>query len=72
MRLPQTFLSHHRRVWFLLVSRKSQRQVPHPFPAIPLKAIAPGYFVASEEITLRTLLGAGLVVGSVVLTMQDK
>lgn len=27
MRLPQTFMLHQRRVWFLLVSRKSQRQV---------------------------------------------
>src|SRR2546429_1387187 len=25
MRLPQTLMSHQRRVWFLLVSRKSQR-----------------------------------------------
>ena len=37
----------------------------------PIVAIALGYFVASEEITLRTLLGAGLVLGSVVLTMQE-
>jgi hypothetical protein len=27
MRLPQVRISHQRRVWFLLVSRKSQRQV---------------------------------------------
>jgi drug/metabolite transporter (DMT)-like permease len=33
--------------------------------------VALGYFVASEEITPRTLLGAALVVGSVILTLRD-
>lgn len=38
----------------------------------PVVAIALGYFMAGEEITVRTLLGAGLVVGSVVLTLRDQ
>jgi drug/metabolite transporter (DMT)-like permease len=34
-------------------------------------AIALGYFVAAEPITWRTLIGAGLVIGSVVVTMRE-
>ena len=30
IRLPHIFISHHRRVWFLLVSRNSHRQVSLP------------------------------------------
>ena len=56
-------------VW-LLERMPASRVASHAF-VNPIVAIALGYFVASEEITLRTLLGAGLVVGSVVLTMRD-
>jgi drug/metabolite transporter (DMT)-like permease len=55
-------------VW-LLGRMPASRVASHAF-VNPIVAIALGYFVASEEITLRTLLGAGLVVGSVVLTMR--
>ncbi len=37
----------------------------------PIVAIVLWYFVAFEEITVRTLFGAILVVGSVVLTMTE-
>jgi drug/metabolite transporter (DMT)-like permease len=57
-------------VW-LLARMPASRVASHAY-VNPIVAIALGYFVASEEITLRTLLGAGLVVGSVVLTMRDK
>jgi len=56
-------------VW-LLGRMPASRVASHAY-VNPIVAIALGYFVASEEITLRTLLGAGLVVGSVVLTMRD-
>ena len=56
-------------VW-LLERMPASRVASHAF-VNPIVAIALGYFVASEEITLRTLLGAALVVGSVVLTMRD-
>jgi drug/metabolite transporter (DMT)-like permease len=56
-------------VW-LLGRMPASRVASHAY-VNPIVAIALGYFVASEEITLRTLLGAGLVVGSVVLTMRE-
>jgi drug/metabolite transporter (DMT)-like permease len=56
-------------VW-LLGRMPASRVASHAF-VNPIVALALGYFVASEEITLRTLLGAGLVVGSVVLTMRE-
>jgi drug/metabolite transporter (DMT)-like permease len=56
-------------VW-LLARMPASRVASHAY-VNPIVAIALGYFVASEEITLRTLLGAALVVGSVVLTMRD-
>src|SRR5580698_5380688 len=57
-------------VW-LLGRMPASRVASHAY-VNPIVALALGYFVASEEITLRTLLGAGLVVGSVVLTLKDK
>jgi drug/metabolite transporter (DMT)-like permease len=56
-------------VW-LLARMSASRVASHAF-VNPIVAVALGYFVASEEITPRTLLGAGLVVGSVVLTLRD-
>jgi len=56
-------------VW-LLARMPASRVASHAF-VNPIVAVALGYFVASEEITPRTLLGAGLVVGSVVLTLRD-
>jgi drug/metabolite transporter (DMT)-like permease len=56
-------------VW-LLARMPASRVASHAY-VNPVVAIALGYFVASEEITLRTLLGAALVVGSVVLTLRD-
>lgn len=55
-------------VW-LLERMPASRVASHAF-VNPIVALALGYFVASEELTLRTLLGAGLVVGSVVLILQ--
>ena len=55
-------------VW-LLERMPASRVASHAF-VNPIVALALGYFVASEEITLDTLLGAGLVVGSVVLTLK--
>jgi drug/metabolite transporter (DMT)-like permease len=55
-------------VW-LLERMPASRVASHAF-VNPMVALALGYFVASEELTLRTLLGAGLVVGSVVLTLK--
>jgi len=57
-------------VW-LLGRMPASRVSSHAY-VNPIVAIALGYFVASEEITLRTLLGAGLVLGSVVLTMRQR
>ena len=57
-------------VW-LLARMPASRVASHAY-LNPVVAIALGYFVASEEITLRTLLGAGLVVGSVVLTLGTR
>jgi drug/metabolite transporter (DMT)-like permease len=56
-------------VW-LLARMPASRVASHAF-VNPVVALALGYFVASEEITLRTLLGAALVVGSVVLTLRS-
>jgi len=56
-------------VW-LLARMPASRVASHAY-VNPVVAIALGYFLASEEITLRTLIGAGLVVGSVVLTMRE-
>ena len=56
-------------VW-LLGRMPASRVASHAY-VNPIVAVALGYFVASEEITLRTLLGAGLVLGSVVLTMKE-
>jgi drug/metabolite transporter (DMT)-like permease len=57
-------------VW-LLGRMPASRVSSHAY-VNPIVAVALGYFVASEEITLRTLLGAGLVLGSVVLTMRQR
>jgi len=57
-------------VW-LLGRMPASRVSSHAY-VNPVVAIALGYFLAAEEITLRTLLGAGLVLGSVVLTMRDR
>ena len=57
-------------VW-LLGRMPASRVSSHAY-VNPVVAVALGYFVASEEITLRMLLGAGLVLGSVVLTMRDR
>jgi len=55
-------------VW-LLARMPASRVASHAY-VNPIVAVALGYFVASEQITLRTLVGAGLVVGSVVLTLS--
>jgi len=55
---------------YLLGRMPASRVASHAF-VNPVVAIALGYFLASEAITLRTLTGAGLVVGSVVLTMRE-
>jgi drug/metabolite transporter (DMT)-like permease len=57
-------------VW-LLGRMPASRVASHAY-VNPIVAIALGYFVASEQITVRTLIGAMLVVGSVVLTMLER
>lgn len=54
-------------VW-LLGRMPASRVASHAY-VNPIVAIALGYFAASEKITLWTLLGAGLVLGSVALSM---
>jgi drug/metabolite transporter (DMT)-like permease len=56
-------------VW-LLGRFPASRVASHAY-VNPIVAIALGYFLASEQITARTLVGAVLVVGSVVLTMTE-
>jgi len=57
-------------VW-LLGRMPASRVSSHAY-VNPIVAVALGYFIASEEISLQTLLGAGLVLGSVVLTLKNK
>ena len=38
----------------------------------PIIALGLGHFIASEQITLRTLLGAAMVIGSVFLSMRGE
>jgi drug/metabolite transporter (DMT)-like permease len=38
----------------------------------PIVALALGHFLASEEVNLRTLFGAALVIGSVFFTMREE
>jgi drug/metabolite transporter (DMT)-like permease len=57
-------------VW-LLGRMPASRVASHAY-VNPIVAITLGYFLASEEITLRTLVGAVLVVSSVVLTMMER
>jgi drug/metabolite transporter (DMT)-like permease len=56
-------------VW-LLGRMPASRVASHAY-VNPIVAIALGHFMASEEITAHTLVGAALVVGSVVLTMVE-
>ncbi|WP_433983923.1 EamA family transporter [Tunturiibacter empetritectus] len=56
-------------VW-LLGRMPASRVASHAY-VNPIVAIALGHFMASEEITAHTLVGATLVVGSVVLTMME-
>jgi len=55
-------------VW-LLARMPASRVASHAF-VNPIVAVALGYFVASEQITPLTLLGAALVVASVVVTLR--
>jgi drug/metabolite transporter (DMT)-like permease len=55
---------------YLLGRMPASRVASHAY-VNPVVAIALGYFVAAEPITLRTLLGATLVICSVVLTMRN-
>jgi drug/metabolite transporter (DMT)-like permease len=55
---------------YLLGRMPASRVASHAY-VNPVVAIALGYFVAAEPITLRTLIGAGLVVGSVALTLRE-
>ncbi len=57
-------------VW-LLGRLPASRVASHAY-VNPIVAIALGHFAVSEEITSRTLLGAGLVIGSVILTMKQQ
>lgn len=56
---------------YLLGRMPASRVASHAY-VNPVVAIALGYFAASEPITLRTLLGAALVVCSVLLTLRNK
>jgi drug/metabolite transporter (DMT)-like permease len=55
-------------VW-LLRRMPASRVSSHAY-VNPIVAIALGYFMASEEITVRTLGGAALIIGSVMLTLM--
>ncbi len=57
-------------VW-LLGRMPASRVASHAY-VNPVVASALGYFVAGEQITPRMLIGAALVVGSVVLTMWER
>jgi drug/metabolite transporter (DMT)-like permease len=57
-------------VW-LLGRMPASRVASHAY-VNPVVAIALGYFIGGEQITMRTLAGAVLVVGSVVLTMWER
>ena len=57
-------------VW-LLGRMPASRVASHAY-VNPIVAIALGHFLASEEVTIRTLLGTALVIGSVFLTMNAK
>ena len=56
-------------VW-LLGRMPASRVASHAY-VNPIVALALGHFLASEEITPRTLFGAALVIGSVFLTMSE-
>ena len=53
---------------YLLGKMPASRVASHAY-VNPVVAIVLGYFAGGEAITLRTMVGAGLVIGSVVLTM---
>jgi drug/metabolite transporter (DMT)-like permease len=55
---------------YLLGKMAASRVASHAY-VNPLVALALGYFLGGEAITVRTLAGAGLVVGSVVLTLAQ-
>lgn len=57
-------------VW-LLGRMPASRVASHAY-VNPVVALALGYFVAGEEFTVRTMIGAALVIGSVFLTMREK
>ncbi|AXC13514.1 Permease of the drug/metabolite transporter (DMT) superfamily [Acidisarcina polymorpha] len=57
-------------VW--LLGRMPASKVASHAYVNPIVALALGHFLASEQITLRTLLGAALVIGSVFLTMREE
>lgn len=54
---------------YLLGKMPASRVASHAY-VNPVVALALGYFLGGEVITVRTLVGAGLVVGSVVLTLS--
>lgn len=56
---------------YLLGRMPASRVASHAY-VNPVVAIGLGYFVAAEPITLRTLAGAGLVIGSVAMTLLGK
>jgi len=56
-------------VW--LLGRMPASKVASHAYVNPIVALALGHFLASEPVTLRTLLGAALVVGSVSLTLRE-
>jgi drug/metabolite transporter (DMT)-like permease len=53
---------------YLLGKMPASRVASHAY-VNPVVALALGYFLGGEVITMRTLVGAGLVVGSVVMTL---
>jgi drug/metabolite transporter (DMT)-like permease len=56
---------------YLLSRMPASRVASHAY-VNPIVALALGYFIAAEPLTLRTLAGAALVIGSVFLTMRQK
>jgi drug/metabolite transporter (DMT)-like permease len=57
-------------VW--LLGRMPASKVASHAYVNPIVALALGHFLASEEVNLRTLFGAALVIGSVFFTMREE
>lgn len=58
--------------FFWLLARMPATRVSSHAYVNPVVAVAAGYFIAGETITVRTLIGAGLVLASVVVILRKR